>query len=479
MANLGEIIKKLESSKVTERQEGLNGIRTVFSKNSLVRTFNVCDDDGEVDDRRSWTVVFNALFSMVRTERVEYGKAKLKGTEPKPAVVKRLTDSGGTVRWLVERAARYFGNDVMEQVLHHLRDGILLRGEILVPIALDYAKAIKCILSFGPHLDHLLEDDWVKLVELAFNVVLGDPPKAGLDEGVDGDEFSMHVEPEEEGEEEEDVLPSHGKRKRGTHQMGPSQSFSSRSQLKPRGSKTRQISVSLEQVEFVSILSILLSYPGAPLLSSNHPYLPQAILSRLQKFLTLYPADSSLLYDFLLALSATLDHLALNWVKDTQKFARNSWDALMGLWNTKDKRIKEHLIVAIRLLLPYLTADLGINSVRDSYDQASALWKLYSVLEGEADYRRGIEGLVLDSLRLEIGLKVTGDGTAEPFVAHTFRAGWNFDTAQAASWVVLETQADCVAKVRCCPILYSSLPYDHQALCIIRVYEQWCHTHSC
>ncbi len=459
MANLGEIVKKLESSKVTERQEALNGIRMVFSKNSFVRTFHL-GDDGEADDR-NWMLVFNALFTMVRTERADYAKALLKDTQPKPAVVKRLTDAGGTVRWLVERAVRYFRGSAMQQVLRHLRDGMVLRGQILTPIALDYAKAIKCILSFGPHLDNLVEDDWVKLVELAFNVVLGDPAKASLEEGIEtesGDESSMHVEL---SEEEDDELPSHGKRKRGTYQTGVSQPSGSRLQLKSRGSKSnRQISVSLEQVEFVSIISILLSYAGAPLLSLNHPYLPQAILLRLRKFLILYPADSSLLYDFLLALSAALDHLALNWVKDTQKFARKSWDVLMGLWNTKDKRIKEHLIVAIRLLLPYLTADLGVRSVRDSYDQAGALWKLYGVLEGEADHRRGIEGLVLESLRLDLSMKVTGDGTAEPFIAHTFRAGWNFDTAQAASWAVLETQADCVARVRCHSVTHPPLSYD-------------------
>jgi ataxia telangiectasia mutated family protein len=148
------------------------------------------------------------------------------------------------------------------------------------------------------------------------------------------------------------------------------------------------------------------------------------------------------------ALSSTLDHLALNRVKDTQKFARSAWKDLIGLWGTKDKRIKENLIVVIRSLLPYLTADFGMKTVRNSYDQVGALWKLYSTLEGEAEQRRGIEGLDLECLRLDLSSRVTGVQTTEPFIAHTFRAGWSFDSAQAVSWAVLETQADCAAKVR-------------------------------
>ncbi|KAF9454347.1 hypothetical protein P691DRAFT_788809 [Macrolepiota fuliginosa MF-IS2] len=447
MANLGEVLKKLESSKVTERQEALGEIRTVFSKKSFLQTFHLGEGDDETEDR-NWMLVFNALFTMVRMEKAEYAKSLAKGTQPKPTVVKRLTDAASTVRWLVEGAVTFLRENVVTQVVHHLKDGMVSRNEVLTPIALDYAKAARCLLSFRPHLEHLSDADWVDLVAFAFNIVLGDPPKAGLNE-LDAESDEEEKEEEEEEEEEDDELPSlHGKRKRGGHRTGAPHSFSSRTRQKSGGSKTiRQISVSLEQVEFVSILSILLSYSGSPILSPDYPYLPQAILSRLHRFLVLYPADSSLLHDYLMALSATLDQLALNRVKDTQKFARKSWDILLGLWNTKDKRIKEHLIAAIRTLLPYLTADFGTKSIRDSYDLAGALWKLYNVLEGEADHRRGIEGLLLDSLRLDINPSMTGGKTSEPFIAHTFCAGWNFDNGQAISWAVLETLADCVAKL--------------------------------
>lgn len=451
MANLGQVLKNLESSKVTERQEGLNGIRTVFSKPSFLRTFHL-RDDGETEDR-NWILVFNALFTTVRTEKAEYAKWLSKGAQPKPAVVKRLVDAANAVRWLVEKAVEYFEEGAMQQVLHHLRDGIVFKMELVTPIALDYAKAMKCILSFRPHLEHLEDDHWIRLVSLAFNVVLGDPPRASLEENMEwevdsGDESSAlaAIREGEEEEESDDELPSiQGKRKRG---KSKTPSLSTRPKLMARGSKAiGQISVSLEQVEFVTILSILLSYAGSPILSPKYSHLPQAVFVRLQRFLNLYPADSSLLHDYLLALSATLDHLALNRVKDTQRLARNIWGNLVGLWNTKDKRIKEHLIIVIRSLLPYLTADFGLKSVRDSYDQAGALWKLYSTLEGEAEQRRGIESLNLDSLRLDVSAKVTGARTTEPFIAHTFRAGWSFDSAQAVTWAVLETQADCAAKL--------------------------------
>jgi ataxia telangiectasia mutated family protein len=334
-----------------------------------------------------------------------------------------------------------------------LYEGIFLKNELLTLIALDYAKTLKCILSFRPHLEHLKDDTWEDLVALAFNVVLGEPPRGQLDQDVDsasesGEATSTHTgKVEDEDEDDEDELPIlKKKRKRATSRSGPSQVPGFKSKFKHGGSKAT--SVSLEQVEFASILSILLGYSGTPILVVERSYLPQSILHRMERFLMLYPADSSLLYDYLPTLSSVLDHLALNHVKDTQRFARNTWDILTGLWNTKDKSLREHLIVVIRVLMPYLTADFGLKSFRDSYDQAGALWKLYNTLEGETDNRRGVETLALDSLRLEINTDAAHEGMMEAFVAHTFRAGLNFDTRQAISWAVLQTQADCAAKVR-------------------------------
>ena len=207
MANLGEVLKNLESAKVTERQEGLSGIRTAFSKPLFLRTFHL-HEDGQTEDR-NWILVFNALFTMVRLEKAEYAKSLTKRTQPKPAVVKRLTDAANTIRWLVESAVAYLGKDAMGQVLHHLRDEIVLRMEILTPIALDYAKAIKCILGFKPHLEHISDGDWNRLLALAFNVVLRDSPRTILEDDMDwesesGDESTVLPGKREEEEEEEE-----------------------------------------------------------------------------------------------------------------------------------------------------------------------------------------------------------------------------------------------------------------------------------
>lgn len=451
MSNLREILSKLKSSKITERQEGLTGIQTAFSKNSFLRKFHLAEDGNDATEERCWKSVFDALAVMVRLEKIEYARTADKGKPPKPNVVKRLADTARTIRTLVEKAVTFFGKKDTQSLVKLLYEGIFLKNELLTLIALDYAKTLKCILSFRPHLEHLQDDIWEDLVALAFNVVLGEPPRGPLDQDVDsvsesGEAVSAHIgRVEDEDEEDEDELPVPKKRKRGNPRPGPSQGPSSKAKFNHGGSKAT--SVSLEQVEFASVLSILLGYSGAPILVAERSHLPQSILVRMERFLMLYPTDSSLLYDYLPTLSSVLDHLALNYVKDTQRFARNTWDILIGLWNTKDKGLREHLIVVIRALMPYLTADFGLKSFRDSYDQAAALWKLYNTLEGETDNRRGVETLALDSLRLEINTDAAHEGTMEAFVAHTFRAGLSFDTRQAISWAILQTQADCVAKV--------------------------------
>jgi len=220
--------------------------------------------------------------------------------------------------------------------------------------------------------------------------------------------------------------------------------------LSPRKAKKRRnvISVSLEQVECASLLSILLSSSVAPILSPDYPGLATAILSRLQRFLERYPADSSLLHDYLTMLSSTLHHVSLNKKHAVEKFARSTWVGLVGLWGTKDRRMKEGLVIILRILFEFVTCpSLAEGSRLPPFDSVDGISRLWNFLDGEAESRRGLDGLSLDALRLQI-FNPTSHGRAEaPFVAKTFRSGWNFDAGQALAWATLELQADCAAKV--------------------------------
>jgi ataxia telangiectasia mutated family protein len=320
---------------------------------------------------------------------------------------------------------------------------VVHRGQLFVPVALDYIKSIKTIVGFQPHMDHLEDNNWVSILELAFNVVLRDPLRRRLDIDDEDDYSDDSDDPQDndvvdvdmEAQPSTSAAQSRKRRRNGS----PAPSYSVKSQRRV------PVAASNEQVEFASIIYILLRVRSTPLLSKAYPSLAAAVLKRLRRFLTIYPTDSSLHRDYLLTVSATLSHLSLNRKRDVEAFARYSWPDLVDLWGTgaKSPWIKEALVPVFRALFPFLTA----------VEPSSKMWKggvskLWYLLEAESENRWGVDGLSLESLRLETTSLREYDDDPQPFIASTFQAGWHFDSKQALAWAILELQADCTAKVR-------------------------------
>jgi serine-protein kinase ATM len=326
---------------------------------------------------------------------------------------------------------------------------VVQHGKLFAPVALDYIKVLKAVVSFQAHMDYLDDATWIEIVQLAFNVVLGDSLRAKLGtsdqaDAEDDDSEDAFLSPEDEAETSDDGGDDHA-RSLSKKRRRPAPTRSRASTPRPKQKVTH--AASSEQVELISVLRIMLCARSAPLLSPKYPYLASAILKRLQRFLVVYPSETSLHQDYLLALSATLSHLSLNRRKDVETFTRDAWSSLVYLWGTGNKSPwkKEALVAVLRVLFPFLAADETLSSKwRDG------VIKLWDFLHGEADLRTGIDGLSLDSLRLEIASsrgQFDGGDARGAFVAETFKAGWHFDAEQALAWAMLELQADCTKKV--------------------------------
>lgn len=456
MNNLKNVLQNLKSDKIKERQEGLASIRTVFAQDKVVANFHI-NRDGE-GDPRAWLSVFQALFQAVLNEKLAATK-KVTNKSAGSAVTaqRRLADAASAVRWLTERTSVQMNKRVVKALFEHLLQTMVHKGEMLAPVALDYIKALRCIVSYTPHLEHMEDDTWIRIVEMGFNVILGDPIKSTLQpdpvvespaRGTEADNSDLYDEDDPMGDgDDEDVLPSTSKKRARSDSSSTQQPPFSKSTSQSNKAFQRQ-GASLEQIEFMSIISILLRSPSAPILASNHDYLPSSILLRLERFLDVYPADTSLVQDYVSTVSSTLAHLSLNRTHDVARFSRKSWNNLVALWGTKNKRIKEGLVAVLRVLFPFVTTDNEIYQVT-TFDCAEGIRKLWRCLEEEAENRWGVEGLSLESLRLEpIGHSVASPDSNHAFVAETFRSGWNFDAGQALAWAILELQADCAGKVR-------------------------------
>ena len=454
MTTLASVLQNLKSDKIKVRQDALSKIREVFSQDKVVANFTKSDGKSNA---LPWLAVFQALFEAVIAEKRAVTKPSTqKAGVSSSAATRRLSEVASVVRWLTERTVHLMNAKVINALLGHLCQTLQHKGELLAPVALDYVKALKCLVNFTPHLEHIDDDTWVHLAELAFNVVLDHRLETKLaveanDMGIDDSESEMYIDDESLDEATDSgATPSGvGKgKKRSRRDPTPTPILS------PRKAKKRRniISVSLEQVECASLLSILLSSSIAPILSPKYPGLATAILFRLQRFLERYPADSSLLHDYLTMLSSTLHHLSLNKKHAVEKFARSTWVGLVGLLGTKDRRMKEGLVVILRNLFEFVTyPSLSEGSRLLPFDSVDGISRLWYSLDGEAEGRRGLDGLSLDALRLQIWNPVTHGSAEDPFVAKTFRAGWNFDAGQALAWAILELQADCAAKVSLLP----------------------------
>ncbi|KAF8659897.1 hypothetical protein AX16_001781 [Volvariella volvacea WC 439] len=449
MANVNAILTKLESNKIKDVTEGLNELRNVFSSRHIVQNFSMVelDNGGMSHDPRVWLHVFQSLYGAARFGLTVYEKKPKTGAGTKGPNTKVLEQVASTIRWLTEQTISRINSKISKSLYSHLLQMMVYRGKLFQPVALDYIKTLKVLVSCRPHLDRMEVKTWFHILEIGFNCVLGDPIGTILDsetfiEGMK--QLEQSLDEDAMDEDEDDSLASPLKRKRPRRDSNDT--VISRSGtvpfLPPRGLSRNGTMAKPEQLEFTAVIAIILKHPLAPL--------PSSILIRLARFLFMYPVDTSMNEDFLSALSSTLSHLALNRVKDVEEFAKVVWPKLLGLWTSKNKRIKEALVAVLRVLFPFVTLDDEDHSLSDVlFDSGEGVAKLYELLKSEVENRSGVEPLTLDSLRLDIGNLLEGENGDGDFVftAKTFRSGNDFDAAHALTWAMLELQADCVAKL--------------------------------
>ena len=463
--SLKKTLTNLKSEKITERQQGYSALRTTFDREAAVLHF-----DGR-GDGKAWLAVFQALFEAFAKELksciAKTGAFPTGTTSRESTAVRRLGEVASLVRWLTERSLTRLNHRVLKSLLLHLTHALVHRGELLAPVALPYAKAIKSILTYKPHLHNLRDAVWHDLLALAFNIVVGAAPKRTLFQHLGSDDSDeMDVDSDDDGD-----IGGGGAHSSAESTTGPSTPGSKRlrqgrlpQRTAPRRGTVLRSSqpVSLEQIEFMSIIAVLLRSPIAPILDEpvakddeareaqlkrkeEDPHMfPRLLLNYFSHFLRVYTGDTSLHHDYLIALSAALSHFTLNCRQVVSVFANESWHSLVKMWGTKNQRMKEDLVVAFRLLFPLLTADPLEGEA--SVDPTGALASLWSALDGEAQSRWGVHSLSLEYLQLRL-LHDDRGGGKRAFIADTFQYGWHFDGDQALSWATLELQADCTEKV--------------------------------
>lgn len=430
---LSRLRSHLQSDKFKERQEGYQAVRDAFRDDISLQSSN----------DKEWLAVFQTLFSAILQEKAAYVK---KGVQNATAVlVRRLADAASVVRWLAERTVTRWGKATMKALIDHLYQTMVHNGKLLEPVALDYAKTLRTILTYQPHLDHLDQMRMKNVLHFSFSTILRD--RLITDGTFDDDDNEEQETGSDALDEEEPELSSNAsatpRKRRRAESVHTTTSHTTRG-----ADNLAQRPLSLEQIELAAVVRALLSGSSAFYISSESAEAPRNILRRFKRFFLRYPSDSSAHYDMVAALNSILSNLALNTIREVSSIGQEIWNSLLESWNSRNRAVKEGLVLSFRRLLPYITHDNeSICTSPERLESLDKVRRLCRLLDAEGDVvgRGGLETLSLDQIRLQIA---SPEEQTIPFQMSSIRSGSVLSDQQALTWLAMELHADCLSKVK-------------------------------
>lgn len=397
-----EILIKLESDKIKERSEGVARCRAFFGSN---RNLNALGQD----PRHSWIQALQTMFSVVIKERNTLVQKKTAATE------KRLEEAAQMVRLAAVKLYKVVNRKTAKAIIAHLTQLTAVAGK-LQPFALTYMKALRAVLSYQPHLEHLDERAWTDIVMLCFSAVLGDKIRIGQD-FVDDTVLDI---------DEDGVGPTGALRTTADEEVA-------------MPIKTRRTATATE-IELLGVIEVVFRSRSSPFLTYA-----QAIFRKFLRFFRLFPSETSAHLSAVTALNRAFAEVDLNDQHSMKQIGRHLWPHLLALWSTKNASLKEQLVMALRYLFPFVVpvhAHAKHESERDVLTRAKELYDAV-LTEPTIRWREAFE-IDIDHLGLGTCAKST---TTAPYHANTFRIGADFEEKDAIAWSVVELGADALARI--------------------------------
>lgn len=272
----------------------------------------------------------------------------------------------------------------------------LVHGQMIFPPTVrDYTKALRTLLSYPPHLENLDEKDWSALMSICWAGALSD--RVPREEHWDDEGNDELDETQDTGDGDDEMM--------GTASMG--------------NGRTKTTPISQATTELLSLIPILLSTPSAPLLpampADNDASLVHCVgyrlLQKIIRFLEQRPNETSAHLPVIRSCNLILIELELNAREELLHAGTKLLPYLVGLWSTRNKELREQVLIALRLLLPWLT---HCSPEERSAVVQEELQRLADSISKESTSRWGISPLDLQCLRF--GTEVEeGHGEASVF----------------------------------------------------------------
>ncbi|GAA5887702.1 hypothetical protein JCM16303_003731 [Sporobolomyces ruberrimus] len=404
MRDWNEIKELLESDKIKRRAEGISRCREFLS---VKRNFKALNEN----HNHSWLETLQTLFHIVIIERNASVSKKTATTD------KRLDEAAQMVRWLANKVNRYLSRKVVKALINHLTQMIAINGK-LQAYALTYAKALRTVLAYPPHLEHLDERQWTDITMLCFSAVLGDKIKVGQNFSdleamdLDGDDEPNQRRGLDEGDDN------------STQPIVP-----------------KQTANALE-IELVGCLEVVFRSSSSPFVTHA-----QAILRKFLRFFRLFPSETTAHLAALVALNRALSELELNDQCSMRQLGPHVWPHILAHWSTKNALLKEQIIVSLRYLFPFVIPRQHPHRSTNEPSVIERAKALYEAVLTEPTIRWR-ESFVMDIDHLSLGIEEEKrSGVRAAFTATTFRIGGGFDEKDAVAWCIAELGADALARV--------------------------------
>jgi len=333
---------------------------------------------GSLSDK-AWHSLFEALFECAQAERAGFLKTN-KGN--KLSSEKRLENCGSTVRLVVEVGVHRFRNKTVRALLDHIMQALPTSDGYCAPILVNYLKALRAVLEYPPHVEHLREykkdsgnefQEWSELVDFCAEGVT-----FFSSEG-DGDGLTTQLSTSRS------LLRT----------PMTSAEFSSKSTLAESGSRIpRSGSSSVQLGEFIACLRHLTRATNAPIFKKA-----RLILDVLFQFLHGAKSVSRAHHDALSAVNSILMRMAPQSIELTQYAVRQIVPLIKDMWLSKSAAFRDEMLITLVITKEHVLHMLhSQNAVASDFEtDIEALLEVFTL-----DYGRRLERELLsfDDLRL-------------------------------------------------------------------------------
>ena len=286
-----------------------------------------------------------------------------------------MSACAGSLRLALEVAVRIIKFKTVRSVLSHITETLLLPGGTFCePLALDYAKGLRAVLSYQPHVEHLTKLERERVISFCVRC----------------------IKTAEAEVEEDDAAPGAEALSMGGTMNGLSYR-SSRSHVKDSsGSQGNRSLAKHVAEEMIACLALLTAAPNAASGKTS-----EDLLWALIEFLKKSTFTSSSHQDAFAAINHIIAWTRTENIELTRKAASPIVRLIRAYWSLKSaSALKDEMLITLLYLEPYFVA---VMQQDESFTLRSELTGMLEVMRHEYSQRKEREQLHLEDLRLEFG----------------------------------------------------------------------------